>query len=79
MGGPLLESFVPNNVYCLLSVSHYSDLGHELPKPSCPHIFCICFTSICFSLESDTVWPYLSFSTIQKLSCTQGALVFLHY
>ena len=68
MGGLFPESLVHNGVYCLPSVSHYGDFGHELPKPSFPHsMLCICFASI---LLFPKIWYCLPISVriIPKLT-----------
>ena len=81
MSGLFPESLVPNGVYCLPSVFHYVDFGHELPKPSCSHsILCICFASILFFfLGSVTICLYLSFRIIPKLLHAWHSFVSLHY
>ena len=75
MSGLFPESLVPNGVYCLPSVFHYVDFGHELPKPSCSHsILCICFASILFFFPR--ICYYLPVSVFQNYSKTLTCMAF---
>ena len=77
MGGLFPESLVPNGVYCLPSVSHYVDFGHELPKPSCSHsILCICFASILFFSQDLILSACICLSELFQNSYMHGILLF---